>query len=52
LDFLGLPPKELQTNRAGCEFAAACAAGVVYTLGQVNFLAGPASEPCATADQR
>ncbi len=27
------------------------AAGVVYALGQVNFLSDPASEPCATADQ-
>jgi hypothetical protein len=27
------------------------AAGVVYALGQVNFLTDPASEPCATADQ-
>ena len=27
------------------------AAGVVYALGHVNFLADPASEPCITADQ-
>jgi hypothetical protein len=27
------------------------AAGVVYAVGQVNFLADPASEPCVTADQ-
>jgi hypothetical protein len=27
------------------------AAGVVYGLGQVNFLFDPGSEPCATADQ-
>jgi hypothetical protein len=27
------------------------AAGVVYALGQVNFLFDPASEPCVTADQ-
>ena len=27
------------------------AAGIVYALGQANFLADPASEPCVTADQ-
>ena len=27
------------------------AAGIVYALGQANFLFDPASEPCATADQ-
>jgi Domain of unknown function (DUF6398) len=27
------------------------AAGVVYALGQINFLSDPASEPCVTADQ-
>ena len=27
------------------------AAGVVYALGQVNFLSDPASQPCVTADQ-
>jgi hypothetical protein len=27
------------------------AAGVVYALGQVNYLADPASEPCVTADE-
>lgn len=27
------------------------AAGIVYALGQVNFLSDPASEPCVTADQ-
>ena len=30
---------------------ASWAAGVVYALGQVNFLSDPASEPCVTADQ-
>ena len=27
------------------------AAGVVYALGQINFLSDPASEPCVTTDQ-
>ena len=27
------------------------AAGIVYALGQANFLSDPASEPCVTADQ-
>jgi len=26
------------------------AAGIVYALGQANFLSDPASEPCVTAD--
>jgi Domain of unknown function (DUF6398) len=30
---------------------ASWAAGVVYALGQANFLSDPASEPCVTADQ-
>jgi len=39
-------PSPLQAGRR-----ATWAAGVVYALGQVNFLSDPASEPCVTADQ-
>jgi hypothetical protein len=39
-------PSPLQAGRR-----ATWAAGVVYALGHVNFLADPASEPCVTADQ-
>jgi hypothetical protein len=39
-------PSPLQSGRR-----ATWAAGVVYALGQANFLSDPASEPCVTADQ-
>jgi uncharacterized protein DUF6398 len=39
-------PSPLRAGRRGT-----WAAGVVYALGQVNFLSDPAGEPCATADQ-
>ena len=39
-------PSPLQAGRR-----ATWAAGVVYALGHVNFLADPASQPCVTADQ-
>jgi uncharacterized protein DUF6398 len=39
-------PSPLQSGRR-----ATWAAGVVYALGQANFLSDPASEPCVTTDQ-
>ena len=39
------------TDRRELKVPKAWAAGIVYALGQANFLSDPASEPCVTADQ-